>query len=112
MSPFLEFEHLMIEDVDHGRALFSGSIHRWLDDVRTGTVRDSAICCRDDVELVGVPFGVGGHERIGATVVNGSAHALGCIRERFLVIAKMNARMDIVGEWGLENGNCNGSHGR
>jgi hypothetical protein len=48
----------MVENVDHSRALFSGSIHRGLDDVGTGTVRDSAIGCRDDVELVSIPFGV------------------------------------------------------
>ncbi len=111
LSPFLEFEHPVVENVDHSRALFSGSIHRGLDDAGTGTVRDSAICCRDDVELVSIPFGVRGHERIDATVVDGTAHALGGIRERFFVIAEMNARMNIVGEWGLENGDGNGCHG-
>ena len=61
LSPFLEFEHLMVKDVDHSRALFGGSVHRGLDDVGTGTVRDSAICCRENVELVSIPFGVRGH---------------------------------------------------
>ena len=56
-------------------------------------------CCGgDDVARVGVPFDIVGHERVGATLVEGAAHTLGCGGQRFFPVREMDSRMGVICE--------------
>ncbi len=49
-------------------------------------------------------------EGVGATVVEGTAHALSCSGQTFLPIREVNAGVSVIRERTLKNGHRNGHH--
>jgi hypothetical protein len=75
-------------------------------------------CGRDDVAWVGAPFSIVSNLGVGAAIVDGTAHALGCTAKALLFpIRKVNSGMRFVREGRLKDGHsrdhlCCGEDGK
>ena len=89
----------MVEEVNHRGTFFRCAVEDGLDDGRAW-----AGLAVDGVQGMHLPFLVVGHQGVSPAFVDGSTEALRGTGQRFFSISKMDARMGIVIECGLENG--------